>query len=42
MFGKVVAGIDVVDKIKAVKTSRKGHHDDVPVDDVVMEKAVAL
>ena len=42
VFGKVVAGIDVVDKIKAVKTSRKGHHDDVPVDDVVMEKAVAL
>lgn len=42
VFGKVVAGAEVVDKIKAVKTSRKGYHDDVPVDDVVIEKAVAL
>ncbi|APW46929.1 peptidylprolyl isomerase [Rhodoferax antarcticus] len=42
VFGKVVAGSEVVDKIKAVKTSRKGHHDDVPVEDVVIEKAVAL
>lgn len=42
VFGKVVAGNDVVDKIKTVKTSRKGYHDDVPVDDVVIEKAVAL
>ncbi len=42
VFGKVIAGTDVVDKIKAVKTGRKGHHDDVPNDDVVIEKAVAL
>jgi peptidyl-prolyl cis-trans isomerase B (cyclophilin B) len=42
VFGKVVSGADVVDKIKAVKTSRKGYHDDVPVTDVVIEKAVAL
>ena len=42
MFGKVVGGTDVVDKIKAVKTGRKGFHDDVPKDDVVIEKAVAL
>lgn len=42
VFGKVVAGTEVVDKIKAVKTGRKGHHDDVPVEDVVIEKAVAL
>ena len=42
VFGKVVAGTDVVDKIKAVKTARRGHHDDVPAEDVVMEKAVAL
>ena len=42
VFGKVVSGTDVVDKIKAVKTSRKGYHDDVPVEDVVIEKAVAL
>ena len=42
VFGKVVSGTDVVDKIKTVKTARKGYHDDVPVDDVVIEKAVAL
>jgi len=42
VFGKVIAGADVVDKIKAVKTSRKGYHDDVPVDDVVIEKAVVV
>jgi peptidyl-prolyl cis-trans isomerase B (cyclophilin B) len=40
VFGKVVAGTDVVDKIKAVKTGRKGFHDDVPLEDVVIEKAV--
>ncbi len=42
VFGKVVAGTDVVDKIRAVKTGRRGYHDDVPKDDVVIEKAVAL
>ena len=42
VFGKVISGEDVVDKIKTVKTARKGYHDDVPVDDVVIEKAVAL
>ena len=42
VFGKVISGSEVVDKIKAVKTSRKGHHDDVPVQDVIIEKAVAL
>ena len=42
VFGKVVSGTDVVDKIKVVKTGRKGFHDDVPKDDVVIEKAVAL
>ena len=40
VFGKVVAGKDVVDRIKAVKTGRKGSHDDVPNDDVIIEKAV--
>jgi peptidyl-prolyl cis-trans isomerase B (cyclophilin B) len=40
VFGKVVSGKDVVDKIKAVKTGRKGFHDDVPLEDVVIEKAV--
>ena len=42
VFGTVIAGSDVVDKIEAVKTGRKGFHDDVPNDDVVLEKAVAL
>ena len=42
VFGKVVDGTDVVDKIKTVKTARRGHHDDVPVEDVILEKAVAL
>ena len=42
VFGKVVAGTDIVDRIKAVKTDRRGFHDDVPVQDVVIEKAVAL
>ena len=40
VFGKVVGGKDVVDGIKAVKTGRKGFHDDVPLEDVVIEKAV--
>ena len=42
VFGKVISGTEVVDKIKAVGTSRRGYHDDVPVDDVVLEKALAL
>ncbi len=42
VFGKVVSGTDVVDAIRAVKTTRKGFHDDVPADDVVLTKAVAL
>ena len=36
VFGKVVEGMDVVDKIKAVKTTSKGGHADVPVQDVVI------
>ena len=39
VFGKVVEGMDVVDKIKGVKTGSKGFHQDVPVDDVVIQKA---
>ncbi len=42
VFGKVVAGTEVVDRMKAVKTGRKGPHDDVPTDDLVIEKAVAV
>ncbi len=39
VFGKVVEGIDVVDAIKAVRTSNSGHHQDVPVEDVIIESA---
>ncbi len=39
VFGKVVAGMDVVDKIKAVPTGNKAGHQDVPVEDVIIEKA---
>ncbi|TPA31502.1 cyclophilin [Burkholderia pseudomallei] len=42
VFGKVVEGQDIVDKIKAVKTGSKGFHQDVPNDDVVIEKAVVV
>ena len=42
VFGKVVAGAEVVDKIKAVKTGNKGGHSDVPMEDVIIEKAVVL
>jgi peptidyl-prolyl cis-trans isomerase B (cyclophilin B) len=42
VFGKVVGGTDIVDRITGVKTGRKGGHDDVPAQDVVIEKAVAV
>lgn len=42
VFGKVVSGTEVVDKIKAVATGNKGGHGDVPKEDVILEKAVAL
>lgn len=38
VFGKVTAGTEVVDKIKAVKTGRSGMHQDVPVEAVIIEK----
>ena len=42
VFGKVVGGTDVVDQIRQVKTGKRGFHSDVPKEDVVIEKAVAL
>jgi peptidyl-prolyl cis-trans isomerase B (cyclophilin B) len=38
----VVGGQDIVDRLKAVKTGRRGFHDDVPMEDVVIEKAVVV
>ncbi|WP_300655235.1 peptidylprolyl isomerase, partial [Hydrogenophaga sp.] len=42
VFGKVVSGAEIVKKIEGLPTGRKGFHDDVPKDDVIIEKAVAL
>ena len=42
VFGKVIGGTDIVDRIAGVKTGRKGFHDDVPQEDVVVEKAVVV
>ena len=42
VFGRVVAGQDVVDAIEQVRTGRKGFHDDVPVDDVRIERAFEI
>ena len=39
VFGKVVDGSEVVDKIKAVKTGNAGFHQDVPKEDVIIERA---
>ena len=39
VFGKVVEGRDVIDKIKAVSTGNRGFHQDVPAEDVVIKKA---
>ena len=40
VFGKVTEGMDVVEKIKTVKTGNYGYHQDVPVEAVVIESAV--
>ena len=42
VFGKVVSGTEVVDQIAKVVTGRRGYHDDVPKDDVLVEKATVL
>ena len=39
VFGAVTEGFDVVDAIEKTKTSRSGFHQDVPVEDVIIEKA---
>ena len=42
VFGKVTAGQNVVDEIARVPTSTRGFYGDVPVDDIVIEKAEIL
>lgn len=42
VFGRVVEGMDVVDAIREVDTGRRGPHQDVPVEDVVIETARVL
>ncbi len=42
VFGKVVGGMDVVDKIAKVATGNKGGHGDVPRDNILVTKAVLL
>lgn len=37
VFGKVVDGMDVVNKIKGVATGNEGHHQDVPIETVIIE-----
>jgi peptidyl-prolyl cis-trans isomerase B (cyclophilin B) len=39
VFGEVVEGLDIVEKIKAVATGSKGGHQDVPLEDVIIERA---
>ncbi len=39
VFGKVIAGTDIVDKIKIVATTNKNGHDDVPINNVVIRTA---
>jgi peptidyl-prolyl cis-trans isomerase B (cyclophilin B) len=42
VFGKVSVGTDVVDAIERVSTGRRGGHDDVPLEDVVIQRAVEV
>jgi len=42
VFGEVVEGMDVVNQIKGVSTTMRMGHQDVPVDDVIIESASVL
>ena len=42
VFGKVVGGTEIVDTLRSVDTGRRGFHDDVPKDEVMIEEAVAV
>lgn len=40
VFGEVVEGMDIVDKMTLVDTGRMGHHDDVPKEDILIESTI--
>jgi peptidyl-prolyl cis-trans isomerase B (cyclophilin B) len=42
VFGRVTEGTETVDKIKSVKTTRSGMFSDVPVENIVIEKAEVI
>ncbi len=42
VFGKVIKGQEVVDKIAAITTGKKGYYDDVPMENVIIKKAVVV
>ena len=42
VFGQIVEGLDVLDRIRAVKTGNRAGHQDVPVTDVIIEKAEVI
>ncbi len=42
VFGRVVEGMDVIDKIRQQPTGRRGMHSDVPVEDVILERAEVI
>ena len=42
VFGRVVEGTEIVDAIEAVRTGRKGGHDDVPLEDVTIQRVVLV
>ncbi|MCP4043143.1 MAG: peptidylprolyl isomerase, partial [Gammaproteobacteria bacterium] len=39
VFGKVIEGMDIIDTIKTVATTSKAGHQDVPIDDIMLEQA---
>ena len=42
VFGRVVAGKEIVDAIEQVRTGNRGGHSDVPLDDVIMTRATVV
>ena len=42
VFGRVVEGAEVVDAIEKLSTGRKGFHDDVPLEDVLIERVTEI